>query len=96
MDKIKGMSCYLQEQTIGITAQLVVRDLDKLDIAPSMQSLVSKTEQVLELIAGVDLKAVCGEESLPVDTEACTSALGSRNMHYGILESQLDAWRPYL
>lgn len=94
--EIRGMSCYLQEQTIGISAQLVMRDWGELVIPSSMKSLVDDTSKVLELIADPDLKSVCGEDAVPAKTDECNAALGSRNFAYSLLESKLDAWKPYL
>lgn len=94
--QLEGMSCYTREQTIGITAQLVPRDWAALEIPSSMQGLVDDTTEVLSLISDVDLAAVCGADSVPANTPECTAAIGSRNVSYGLLESQLDAWKPYL
>ncbi|MBS0231740.1 MAG: hypothetical protein JSS52_11365 [Proteobacteria bacterium] len=94
--KVNGMACYHREQTIGTTAQLVLRDWSKLKIPASMSSIVGSTSKTLQAIAAIDLKAVCGEGSLPAETPECTSAIGSRNFLYTTLKGQLAAWSPYL
>lgn len=94
--QLEGMACYTREQTIGITAQLVPRDWAAMEIPASMQGLVDDTTEVLSLISGVDLAAICGADSVPASTPECNEAVGGRNVAYGLLESQLDAWAPYL
>ncbi|PRB08801.1 hypothetical protein CQ044_00050 [Microbacterium sp. MYb64] len=94
--KIKGSSCYLREQTIGITAQLVLRDWAKLEIPSSMSSLVGDTSKLLQGVADIDLKTECGADVVPADTAQCNTALGSRNFLYTALKPQLAAWSPYL
>lgn len=94
--KLEGMACYLTEQTIGNTASIVIRDWEKLVIPESMASLVSETEAVLQDIADIDLRAACGTDAIPSSSDECSSALGSRNIMYGLLESKLNAWKPYL
>lgn len=94
--KIKGMSCYLKEQTIGITSQLVMRDWKKLTIPSSMKTIVDNTSVILTGIAAIDLKTVCGTGTVPTEAPECNSALGSRYSLYSQLGRQLDAWSPYL
>lgn len=94
--ELDGMACYTREQTIGLTTQIVMRDWGELDIPASMQSLVDETSSVLQLIADVDLPAICGDGNVPAETDECNKALGSRSFNYTMLESKLDAWGPYL
>lgn len=94
--QISNMSCYLQEQTMTITAQLVVRDWGEMVIPESMSGIVDDTTAVLEKIGAVDLKAACGEEAEPNDTDECSTALGTLNVLYGQLEGELNSWSPYL
>ena len=96
LDEMQGFSCYLQEQTIGITAQLVVRDFEALDIPPSMTSIVSSSTALLAQISAIDLKSLCGEGELPVESTECNEAFGGRNFLYNQLAKELDAWSPYL
>lgn len=94
--QLEGMSCYLREQTMGMTAQIVLRDWSALEIPQEMQGLVDRTSESLQVIADNDIKAVCGEDSLPAATNECSEALGNRSMAYTLLEGKLDAWKPYL
>lgn len=94
--QLKGSSCFLKEKTLGITAQLVLRDWSNLAIPSSMQALVDETSQVLQQIADVDIAKECGDEFSPTDTEECSSALGARNTLYLALERSLNKWSPYL
>lgn len=95
-EEISADACYIAETTMGITAQLVVRDWNELRIPPSMSSLVEDTSKILTAIGDIDLATICGTEARPADTPECTEALGSRNFFYGLLDSQLDKWSPYL
>ncbi|QTX05236.1 hypothetical protein [Agromyces archimandritae] len=94
---LPGMTCWLQEQTLSTTAEIVIRDVGELEVPSSMVSLVSSTTSVLQDIVDVDAKTICdAEASEPADSDECNQALGSLNFHYTRLESELDAWRPYL
>jgi hypothetical protein len=93
---ITGFACYLNEQTMSTTSELVLLDLDALDIPPSMTALVADTTAVLQLIVDKDLKGNCGEAEEPADTQECTDTLGGLNFLYNTLEGRLDAWKPYL
>ncbi|TQO23770.1 hypothetical protein [Paramicrobacterium agarici] len=95
-DDMNAMSCYLKEQTIVTTAQLVVSDLEALDIPESMSSLVTNTTNVLTSIGEVDLVGVCGEDDVPADTDECTDTIGTLNGLYMQLDSTLNSWSPYL
>ncbi|WP_167131914.1 hypothetical protein [Paramicrobacterium chengjingii] len=95
-EDIKAMSCYLKEQTIVTTAQLVTGDLADLEIPESMSSLVTNTTNVLESIGDVDLTSVCGDGDVPAETDECNSALGTLNALYMQLDSTLNSWSPYL
>lgn len=95
-EELEYASCYIREQTIVITSQLVGRDWSEMDIPASMTGLVLDTTGVLHEIGSVDLTGACGEDLFPNDSESCTSALGTLYTHYLELESQLDAWAPYL
>lgn len=95
-DEMKGMTCYLREQTIGLTAQIVIRDWSTMAIPDSMAKLVDDTREVLDQIGKIDLKANCGSDAVPSDEDVCNAALGARNGLYGQLEGKLDAWGPYL
>lgn len=95
-DKANGVACYLDEQTIGLTAQIAHRDLGALSVPPSMGKLVASTDAILLEIAGTDIRADCGSGGEPSDTKACDSALGERNLEYAELTQRLDAWAPYM
>ncbi|WP_141881309.1 hypothetical protein [Homoserinimonas aerilata] len=95
-EEIHGDVCFMQEKTIGITAQLVLRDWEALNVPESLQSLVTDTSTVLREIGRGDLKTICGEASRPVETDECNSELAGRNMLYSQLESSLNKWSPYL
>ena len=95
-DDLQGMSCYLREQTIGNTAQLVIRDWGELEVPSSMTDIVADTEAILQQVAEVDLTTICGADEAPAEEKTCNEALGSRNFLYSLLETQLDAWSPYL
>lgn len=96
LSSLEGYSCFMREKTLGVTAQLAVRDLEELEIPPSMETLVSETKATLLTLSSFDLEAICGTEDAPADTPECQDALGTRNYGYGVLEDQLAAWGPYL
>lgn len=95
-EEVEAMTCFIQEKTMGVTAQIVIRDLGKLEIPPSMAELVGDTNVQLQAIADIDLELLCGSEDVPSDAAECTEALGSRNFVYGVLDGTLDKWSPYL
>lgn len=89
-------TCETREQTIGITAGLVLRDLRDLNVPNSMESLVADTDDVLTSISGTDLTSLCGDDGWQDAGPDCTAALGDRYAAYTRLDSQLAAWSPYL
>lgn len=97
VDEVSLMSCYTREVTMGITARNAIRDLNALDVPSSMAPLVEETTRALQAVADVDLEAACGPPmDRPNTTDECSLALGERFVLYGLLESALDKWRPYL
>lgn len=76
-EEIQRDICYLNEQTMGVTARLAIRDWGALEIPSSMEDLVTETSGMLQPVADIDLKANCGGEARPADTDQCTEALGS-------------------
>ncbi len=96
MLEIERMTCYTKELTAGVTAETAVRDLQALDVPPSMEGLVDETVAALQMLVDADLENACGPAmSEPKDSEACSSALGTRSMGYQLLTSALDKWKPY-
>ncbi|MCW4458207.1 hypothetical protein [Microbacterium sp. MPKO10] len=93
---LEAMTCYLNEQTLVMNAQTVVRDWEDMDVPSSMDTIVRETSQVLTEIGAVDLASVCGDQEAPIESDECDAELGSLNMLYSTLESKLDAWGPYL
>jgi hypothetical protein len=92
-----GATCWLNEQTLVTTAEIVNRDVEKLNIPPSMASLVDSTTTVLQGIVDEDAKTVCGDGVAdPLDTPECTKVIGSLNFYYSMLKGELDSWGPYL
>lgn len=95
-DAASEYTCETREQTIGITAGLVLRDLRELNVPSSMESLVADTDDVLTSISQTDLTSLCGESGWKDAGPDCTAALGDRYAAYTQLDSQLSAWSPYL
>lgn len=99
LDEAEGVVCYMREQTIVITAELVLRDLATVVVPDSMSELVDETTQALSAVAAVPLTAACGEEfEVPdLDDEDCSEAAGDLLFAYDfLLDSVLEKWRPYL
>ncbi|SFR79530.1 hypothetical protein SAMN05428970_2574 [Agromyces sp. CF514] len=91
------MTCWITEQTMSITTETALRDLDALEVPPSMVDLVTDTKTDLKGIVAVDVTSVCGDAPEgPVESDACNAALGQLNMLYVGFESTLDSWGPYL
>jgi hypothetical protein len=95
-DPAREYICETGEETIGITAGLVSRDLRKLNVPDSMQTLVTDTDTILSKINLVDVKSLCGDDGWNNAGPDCNSALAERYSLYTQLESKLDAWSPYL
>ena len=96
-DELQLTTCYLGELTMGVSASHAIRGLNSLDVPGSMSGLVEETIGVLQAVADIDLEGACGPAfSTPADTQECSDALGSRFVHYGLLGTTLDKWRPYL
>jgi hypothetical protein len=92
-----GATCWLTEQTLVTTAEITVRDLDALDIPPSLASLSESTRAILQGIVDVDAKTICGDGIAdPIESPECNAALGSLNFYYSTLGNELDSWGPYL
>ncbi|WP_461048270.1 hypothetical protein [Terrabacter koreensis] len=97
MSEIELITCYTNEVTAGVAAQNAIRDLEALDVPPSMEPLVDETRRVLQGMADVDLEKACGPSfEVPKDSKACTEALGSRATSYFLVSGVLDKWAPYL
>jgi hypothetical protein len=92
-----GVACYYTDQAAVIDAYLLLEDWAALGSIPeSVGDLVASTADALGGVAAVDLRGVCGEDSLPVETEECNHTLGALAQAYLTLESELAAWSPYL
>lgn len=97
LDQANVLSCYTDEVTAGLSAQIAVRDLGKLTPPESMKPLVDETVTELEAIGLVDLETACGPAmTKPNLSEDCNRSLGIRMMQYTRLKTILDKWRPYL
>jgi hypothetical protein len=94
---IEASTCYLDETTTGLDAQIAVRDLGRLRVPKSMNSLVNSTTGILTSIGAIDLETACGKlGALDFTTQKCTDAVASRFALYTQLDTQLRAWSPYL
>jgi hypothetical protein len=94
---VERVTCYTNELTAGVKAEIAIRDLRALNIPPSMQGLVTETQSALQMMVDADLENACGPAMTePKDTKECTSALGTPNWSYTLMTSVLDKWSPYL
>lgn len=95
---IEGTTCWWNEGAIVLSAGNASRQLDELTAPPSMEGIVGDTIAVLDAITSTDLATACGDTlaSAPSETDVCTEALGSLMPLYADLETQLDAWGPYM
>ncbi|WP_146197529.1 hypothetical protein [Promicromonospora sp. AC04] len=91
-----AFSCYLREQTIVLSTGNAARDLRELAPPNDMRSTYDETLSALDEISSVDLTGVCGEDSVPADSDECIQTLGTLFAAYNGFESVLDQWKPYI
>jgi len=89
-------SCYNVEKTAVTTATLALREWEALDIPADLSAIVAETTGPLTVLSESGLSETCGDDLWPVDTEPCSQVLADVRFAYRSLETQLDAWRPYL
>jgi hypothetical protein len=93
---MEGMACFLNEQTLTMTAETAGKDLRALTPPSSMQTLYDDTLTALDGIKSVPLEDDCGTDSWPSSDETCSTTLGELFTGMRSLETVLDQWGPYL
>lgn len=97
IEEIEASTCYVDEVTSTLRAEITARDLRELTPPASMQSLYADTLSVLDDLAAVEIESTCGDPfDGPIDTEECSQMLGSLYNHYNTLDRILESWGPYL
>lgn len=91
------LTCYTNEITAGVKAEIALRDLGALNPPASLTTLLSETEAALHMMVKADLESACGPAMTePKESKDCDAALGARYASYQLLDSVLDKWAPYL
>lgn len=94
--KAETLTCFTNEVTAGVRAEIAIRDLNALTIPDSLVPLVDETKQALQMLVDADLEAACGDSMTPNQSKDCDETLGARFGSYTVLERVLDKWSPYL
>lgn len=92
---MKGLNCMSSIHTMVTTTGTAIIELDKLEIPPSMQDLVSETKGDLSKISssGVEMKCDLSGDSAESECELPMLQFVVGSMR---LENTLNAWGPYL
>lgn len=97
IDQLNGQTCYIQEQTIGISSDTAVSMLTGHVPPADLQPLATDTVQIVKSIHAVDLKAACGDGTNPdLTMSGCQKALDDRAAAYKELHALLVKWAPVM
>lgn len=92
IDRLKVTTCSLNLQTVTLTAQTTIRNLNALGNPPAeISPLVTRTILALTPLGAIDATTACED----MISQSCSDAETEANGAIRPVVSVLDAWRPY-
>lgn len=97
-EQVEALTCQLGESTMSLTAETAAGELRALNPPTDMQGIYDKTLSVLDEIAATNFAEACPDlDTILEDTsEACDAARLAMYQALRSLDTQLNAWTPYL
>ena len=97
-EQVEALTCRIDESTMSLTAETAARELRELIPPADMQVLYVETLSVLDEIAATNFAEACPDLDTILDesSEACNAAIPAMYRALRSLDTQLNAWTPYL